>query len=90
MVVLLPASRSEPSLEPATVSELAQLGITSLALLRDDRLLGLVVEGWAFDPGRSGSEVARVLAGRTGDARTLYPLLEMVVSTATLGSEVRR
>jgi hypothetical protein len=82
MVVLLPASENEPSLEPATVSDLGRLGVTSVAVLRDDRMLGLVVEGWAFDPMRSGRAVATALVGRISDARTLYPLLEVAVSTA--------
>jgi hypothetical protein len=48
MVVLVPASDAEPSLQPATMSELARLGVTSVAVLRDARTVGLVVEGWAF------------------------------------------
>ena len=89
MVVLIPASDAEPSLQPAAVSELARLGVTSVAVLRDDRTLGLVVEGWAFDPSRSGAAVVAAVAGRTSDARTLHPLVEMAVSTARpeLGGE---
>jgi hypothetical protein len=81
IVVLVPSSDAEPSLPPAAVSELARLGVTSIAMVRDERTLGLVVEGWAFDPSRSAEAVAAI-AGRRSQARTLHPLVEMAVSTA--------
>lgn len=80
-VVLLPASAGEPWLETAAASALAGLGITRVAVVRDDRMLGLVVEGWAFDPGRSTETVLQAL-GAAPDARTLYPVLEIAVSQA--------
>jgi hypothetical protein len=84
LVVLVPASDAEPSLHHEAVAELARLGVTSVALLRDDRTFGLVVEGWAFDPSRSAEAVVAAVAGRASRARTLHPLLEMAVSTAPL------
>ena len=82
LVVLVPASDAEPSLHHAAVAELARLGVTSVALLRDDRTFGLVVEGWAFDPGRSAEAVVAAVARTASRVRTLHPLLEMAVSTA--------
>jgi hypothetical protein len=82
VVVLLPASENEPSLQPAAVSELGRLGVTSVSLARDDRTLALVVEGWAFDPGRSAEAVVAAVAGPRSGARTLHPLLHMAVATA--------
>jgi hypothetical protein len=82
-VVLLPASapREEPSLHPAVIEALARLGVTSIAVVRDDQTLGLVIEGWAFDPGRSAEAVVAALGSPDG-AQTLYPLLELAVSPA--------
>ena len=82
MVVLLPASEAEPSLRPAAVSELARLGVTSLALARDERLLALVVEGWAFEPSRATTAVVEAFAGDSASARTLHSVAEMTVSTS--------
>jgi len=82
IVVLVPSSDAEPSLQPAVVSEVARLGVTSIAMLRDERTLGLVVEGWAFDPSRSAEAVVAAIAGRRSHARTLHPLVEMAVSAA--------
>jgi hypothetical protein len=89
IVVLVPVSEAEPSLQPGTVSELARLGVTSVAVVRDERTLGLVIEGWAFDPSRSGKAAVAAVAGRSSSARTLHPLAEMAVSTARspLGGE---
>jgi hypothetical protein len=84
MVVLLPASEAEPSLRPATVSELARLGVTSVAVVRDQETVGLVIEGWALDPLRSADAVVDAIAGSTSRPRILHPLLELAVSASTL------
>jgi hypothetical protein len=82
VVVVLPASEAESVLEPAAVSELAGLGITNVALVRDESLVGLVLEGWTFDPERSSDAVAAVVAQPGPSVRTLQPLLQMGVSAA--------
>jgi hypothetical protein len=81
IVVLLPASEAEPSHRPDAVSELARLGVTSLAVARDERLVALVVEGSAFEPSRSARAVA-AFAGEGASVRTLHSIAEMTVSTA--------
>ena len=50
VVVLFPVSDEEPRLQPGALEQLARLGVTSVALLRDTSIAGLVLEGWAFDP----------------------------------------
>ena len=79
VVALFPASDEEPSIEPAALEELARLGVTSIAILRDASTAALVLEGWALDP----MEAARAVAAVTGaGARTLRPLAQMALSTA--------
>ena len=85
LVVLIPASEAEPSLQPTALSKLGQLGVTSVAVVRDDLTLALVVEGWAFDPSRSADAVVGAVAARTSGARTLYPVMHMAVSAAATG-----
>ena len=80
VVVLLPASETEPTLQPAAVSKLARLGVTSVALVRDDRTLALVVEGWAFEPRRSAQAVVAAFAADGPSAQTLHPIADMAVS----------
>lgn len=81
VVVLLPAFETEPSLQPAAVSELARLGVTSVVLVADERTVGLVLEGWAFDPSRSAEAAIAAVAGGGSPVRTLHPMAEMAVST---------
>jgi hypothetical protein len=88
VVVLFPVSEDEPSLQTAPLEELARLGVTSIALLRDDATAGLVLEGWAFDPrdaARATHAVARVREG----VRMLQPLARMAVSSE-VGAYVSR
>jgi hypothetical protein len=77
MVVLLGEADGEFCVRPEQVSELARLGVTNLALVRDDRIVGIVLEGWLFDP--AGSAEAAALAVGAG-GRTLHPVLHMAVS----------
>jgi hypothetical protein len=78
MVVLLGATGDEFSLRPGHVYELAKLGVTNVALLRDEQMVGIVLEGWSFDPARSARAAADAV-GANG-ARTLHPVLQMAVS----------
>jgi hypothetical protein len=77
MVVLLEALDGEFCVRPDQVAELARLGVSSLALLRDERTVGIVLEGWLFDPARAG---VAALAGLGDGGRALHPVLQMAVS----------
>lgn len=82
MVVLLEASPGhEPVLGERALSTLRRLGITSVELLRDERTVGLVLEGWAFDPFGSGAAAAAAVAGAQA-ARTLHPIVQMAVAAS--------
>lgn len=83
VVVLFPVADAEPALEPAGLEELAKLGITSVALLRDSSLAGVVLEGWAFDP-RDAHRAVRAVARASEGVRTLQPLVQMGVSSAAV------
>jgi hypothetical protein len=79
MVVLLEAMDGEFSVRPDQVSQLARLGVSNLALVRDPQTVGIVIEGWLFDPARSGAAAVRSIAN---GGRALHPVLHMAVSTA--------
>ena len=82
LVVLMEQKGREPALSQRALGELARLGITSVSLLRDERMVGLVLEGWAFDPARSAEAASAAVAGADTGARTLHPLVQMAVSAA--------
>ena len=85
VVVLSPVTDEEPRLGPAALEELARLGVTSIALLRDRSLAGLVLEGWAFDS-RDAHQAASVVAGACEGIQILEPLLQYGVTRR----EIRR
>ena len=82
MMVLLMECDGELCLAQGFASELAQLGVTNIALVRDHQTVGVVLEGWLFDPALSADAVANVVGAGAG-ARTLHPVMEMAVSDAT-------
>ena len=79
VLVLFPVSDEEPALQPAALSVLARLGVTSVSLLRDEETAGLVLEGWALDPARA-DEAARATAGARDGVRILQPLMQLAIS----------
>jgi hypothetical protein len=81
-VVLFRASDEEPKLKPAALEELARLGVTEIALLRDTTVAGLVLEGWAFDA-RDAPRAVCAVAGACDQLQVLEPLVQMAVSAAT-------
>ena len=87
VVVLFPASDEEPTLRPAALEQLARLGVTNVALLRDGSTAGLVLEGWAFAV-EAAPQAACAVAGACDDVRTLHPIAQgSAVSAAAKGGE---
>jgi hypothetical protein len=81
MVVLLDEANDEFCLRQDLVDKLARLGVTSVAVARDERTVGIVLEGWLLDPARSAGEVGEAF-GVASAARALHPVLHLAVSTA--------
>ena len=82
MTVLLVQGDDEVALSAAALGRLGALGITSVAVVRDEQSVGLVLEGWAFDPVTSAPAAAAAISTEAG-TRTLYPVVEMAVSAAS-------
>lgn len=79
LLVLLPAGTST-CLRSDAVSALARIGVTSMALVRDETSIGVVVEGWAFDPVASAEAVMAAVSRRRRGARALQPVMEMALT----------
>ncbi len=84
MLVVLLARGADVSLDPATADDLAALGVTSLALTRDDEGHAVVLEGWAFDPDRSADAACALLSHGSAPARCLRPVMQVAVSASTV------
>ena len=81
MVLLLDDADGDLYVGQGLLSQLARLGITNLAFVRDEQKAGVVLEGWLFDPARSGRAAAEAVAAGSG-ARTLHPVMHLAVGTA--------
>jgi hypothetical protein len=86
MVVLLEAPGGELCVRPEQVAQLARLGVTSLDLVRDQETVGIVLEGWLFDPARLGAAAVQTI---TEGGRALHPVLHMAVSATARQREVQ-
>lgn len=82
MVVLVEGDVNRVLLDPRAIAELARLGITNATLVRDGRMVGIVLEGWAFEPAETAHAARAAVAGDAADARTLLPLGELALSAA--------
>ncbi len=80
LLLLLPAVRTKVSLGPESASRLGALGVTHASLFRNDDTIGVVLDGWAFDPAVSAGAAADVLA--EGGARMLQPLAQLSLAQA--------
>lgn len=89
LVVLLP-SEADISLDPETADELADLGVTSVALTRDEEGHGLVLEGWAFDPDRSAEAACALVSHGSADGRYLRQVMHVAVSTSGVSGDGAR
>ena len=82
MVLLVGSEGGEFCLREELVSTLARIGVTNVAVVRDDRTVGIVLEGWLFDPARD-ARVAAEAVGAAPQARALHPVMHLAVSTAS-------
>ena len=82
LVILVPASDSDVSLNTGAVEALARLGVTAVSMARDRNTVALVFEGWAFDPTRQEA-VLSALGAQSIGARALQPVVQMSVNPVT-------
>jgi hypothetical protein len=83
LMMLFEGNPGERVFREDALRKLARLGITTVSVLRDEETVGLVLEGWAFDPDRSAEAAHEVVAGTTVGARTFHPTTQMAVSSAS-------
>ena len=70
----------QPVVGPAVATKLASLGITRVSLLGHPGELGVVLEGWAFDPARI-DEAVRAVFPDSNAVRVLREIEHVAVST---------
>lgn len=79
MLVLLADDVSLDELSTERLAQLSRLGVTDVSVLRDDSMIALVINGWAFEPARSGDEATAVITGHHA-CRALFPVMHAAVT----------
>lgn len=78
MALILIEDGPSISLDTDLVSKLAGIGATGVAVLRDEKTVAVVVEGWALETERLDEAAAWLTAGRR--ARTLQVVARITVA----------
>ena len=88
VVVLIEGEGPGVTLHAAAMDALGDLGVTGVTLVRDGAAVGVIVDGWAFDPASSAA-VAAALGVANGGARVLFPVSQtsLSVRTTRIGAE---
>jgi hypothetical protein len=82
MVLLVaPSTADQPVVGPGAAQRLTELGISRVALLADDTGIGVVLEGWAFDPAHIDDAVRAVFPTDGGSGVRVLRDLELVALT---------
>lgn len=81
VVLLLETDDGHVVIDADGADRLARLGITNVTLARDPHTVAVVLDGWAFDPGRA-ADALNVMAGSNTRCRVLQPVADMAVATA--------
>jgi hypothetical protein len=72
----------EPVVGPEVAERLARLGITRVSLLADRSGLGVVLEGWAFNPADIDQAVRAMFPDGGNDVRIFHEIELVAVSVA--------
>lgn len=84
VVMLVAGSDSaEPVMGPEAAERLARVGITRVALLSDSSGVGVVLEGWAFNPADIGEAVGAMFPNGGSDVRVLREVEHVAVAPAS-------
>jgi hypothetical protein len=87
MLVAGPGS-SEPAVGPDAAERLAQLGITRVSVLSDSSGIGVVLEGWAFNPADVEVAVRAMFSDGGAGLRILREIEHVAVSITAAGRSI--
>lgn len=79
LVVVLDVRRTEAGLDVKSAARLADLGVTHVAIARDETTQAVVREGWVFDAATSGAEATSIVAG-PGPSNALHLVFQTVLT----------
>ena len=74
---------AEPVIGPEAAERLARLGVTRVSLLADPSGVGVVMEGWAFDPAQVDQAVRAMFPDGGAGVRIFREIEHVAVSVAS-------
>lgn len=74
---------AEPVVGPDAAARLACLGISRVSLLQDRSGIGVVLEGWAFDPAHIDEAIRAIFPDGSAGVRVLREVEDVAVSRAS-------
>jgi len=74
---------AEPIVGPEVAARLADLGISRISVLADRSGLGVVLEGWAFDPAHIADAVRAIFPISSVRVRVLHEVERVAVAGAS-------
>jgi hypothetical protein len=82
-ITLLVAGRdaAQPVVGPQAAARLGAIGVTRIALLHDPSGIGVVLEGWAFDPARVDEAIGAIFP-MAGSGVRIFHEVELVAVAA--------
>ncbi|HET6909894.1 MAG TPA: hypothetical protein VFH54_11190 [Mycobacteriales bacterium] len=81
MLLVLVGKDGVLDLDTDRLAQLSRLGVTDVSVLRDAAIVGVVLDGWAFDPQRSADE-ASALVTSAPRPQALLPVMHAAVLPA--------
>lgn len=74
---------AQPVVGPDAAARLGALGVTRIALLHDPSGIGVVLEGWAFDPAHADEAVRAIFPAANASVR-IFREVELVAVAAPI------
>ncbi|HEV2006974.1 MAG TPA: hypothetical protein VGQ85_10200 [Candidatus Limnocylindrales bacterium] len=74
------ADADEPVVGPEAVARLGALGVTRIAVLHDPSGIGVVLEGWAFDPAHVDEAARAIFPGAKEGVRIFHEIERVAVA----------
>ncbi len=87
MVVLLLGRQASLRLGPPALAQLSRLGVTHVSILQDEQTLGVVLEGWAFQPDHSSAEAIAAMGANVPATQTLHGIAQLAVESSYRAEE---
>ena len=82
VMLVVGCDSAEPVLGPEAAERLARVGVTRIALLGDSSGVGVVLEGWAFDPADIDEAVGAMFPNGNSGVRVLREVERVAVDPA--------